>query len=342
MQQVKQRLLIFWGSPMAKPDTKTAIAKILSDGEFHSGETLGKQLGVSRAAIANHIKSLSGLGLDIYSVTGRGYKLASHIELLDQNKINAVFGSEFPLETFSIIDSTNEFLMNKIRTDAELIDGYSVIAECQTAGRGRRGRKWQSPFGSHVYFSQYRIIEDGLSAAAGLSLAVGIAVQRACKSFVTSNIQLKWPNDILSDGKKLAGVLIEAEGQSDGQCHLVIGIGINFDMPAVHAEQIEQAWTDLNTLAGKKVNRNEFVATLLKELSVIVSEYKLTRLDGLIDEWNQLNAFRDEEVAITSNTIIKHGFCKGIDNSGALIIESVDGKLEKVFGGEVSLRKVSK
>ena len=326
---------------MAKVETKVAIAKILSDGEFHSGETLGKHLGISRAAIANHIKSLSSLGLDIYSVTGRGYKLSSNIELLDSNKINSFLNKFHEIDTYSIIDSTNEYLMNKIRGDEKLINGHSVIAECQTAGRGRRGRTWQSPFGSHVYFSQYRIIEDGLSAAAGLSLAVGIAVRRACARVITHNIELKWPNDVLADGKKLAGVLIEAEGQSDGQCHLVIGIGINFDMPAKYAEEIEQEWTDLKLLAGKTIDRNFFVAGLLEELDDILDEYKENRLENLVAEWNLANAFKDMDVEVSSNTLVKSGSCIGIDSSGALLLEShQSGKIEKIFGGEVSLRKV--
>ena len=326
-----------------KAETKITIAKVLADGEFHSGEALGKLLGISRAAVANHVKALSNLGLDIYSVTGRGYKLANHIALLDSDRINAVFNANYSLDTYSIIDSTNEFLMQKIRTEKSLKDGHSVVAECQTAGRGRRGRTWQSPFGSHVYFSQYRIIEDGLSAAAGLSLAVGIAVKRVCEKIVNSKIQLKWPNDILSNGRKLAGVLIEAEGQSDGQCHLVVGIGINFDMPEKSAREIDQAWVDLKTLAGDNLDRNYFVACLIEELDVIVEEYKANRLDNLVEEWNTSNAFKDAEVEISSNTSIKSGTCIGIDSTGALIINSHDsGKREKIFGGEVSLRKVTK
>lgn len=326
-----------------KSETKVSIAKALADGDFHSGEALGKQLGITRAAVANHIKALSNLGLDIYSVTGRGYKLAKNIDLLDSNKINAFFNSRYSLETYTIIDSTNDFLMQRIRAEGKLQDAHTVVAECQTSGRGRRGRKWQSPFGSHVYLSQYRIIEDGLSAAAGLSLAVGIAVKRVCEKFVDTEIMLKWPNDILSDGKKLAGVLIEAEGQSDGQCHLVIGIGINFDMPKKSAAEIDQAWIDLKTLAGDRIDRNHFVACLIEELDDIVREYKDNRLDNLAKEWNLSNAFKASDVEISSNTSIKFGKCIGIDTTGALLIEGQEsGKVEKIFGGEVSLRKVVK
>ncbi len=327
---------------MPKSDTKITIANILADGEFHSGQALGESLGISRAAIANHIKSLSQLGLDIYSVTGRGYKLSNNLELLNAEKITQALTTEVNVEAFSIIDSTNEYLMNKIRAEQQLEDSHTVVAECQTDGRGRRGRKWQSPFGSHLYFSQYRVLEDGLSAAAGLSLAVGIAVQKTCQCFVDASVELKWPNDVLVDGQKLAGVLIEAEGQSDGQCHLVIGVGINFDMPEKQSSEIDQPWTDLKTLAGKKPDRNAFASMFIKQLDMVINEYKQHRLDNLVSQWNELNAFADKEVEIISATRTKAGLCKGIDNNGALLLELLDdGSVERIYGGEVSLRKKS-
>ena len=325
---------------MPKTQNKTKIASLLSDGEFHSGEALGKVLGISRAAVANHVKSLSELGLDIYSVTGRGYKLSSEIELLDKDKINNSLTIPVSLETYSIIDSTNEYLMKKIREDYELVDGHTVVAECQTDGRGRRGRKWQSPFGSHVYLSQYRTLEDGLTAASGLSLAVGIAVQRAITTLVDAQIQLKWPNDVLCEGKKLAGILIEAEGQSEGKCHLIIGIGINFDMPEKEGLEIDQAWVDIKSLTHKKLDRNKFIATLIEALDTIMIEYSHNRLDNLVDEWNRLDAFHNIEVKVMSNSNVKTGVCRGIDNTGALILEHHEStKRERVFGGEVSLRR---
>ena len=325
---------------MAKVDTKIELAKILADGEFHSGEHLGKLFGVSRAAIANHIKSLSDLGLDIYSVSGRGYKLSKDIALLDSKAILNSCDNSLSVETHTVIDSTNEYLLKQIRDHNTLPDAHTVVAECQIAGRGRRGRVWQSPFGSHIYFSQYRIMEDGLSAAAGLSLAVGLAVKNACEQYTTANIALKWPNDVLSDNKKLAGILIEAEGQSDGLCHLIIGIGINVDMPIKAGSEIDQPWTDMTMLSGQTIDRNRFVASLMNELDKVVAEYRASRLENLYKDWNANNAFKDSAVTISSNSQVKEGICKGIDSSGALLIQNTDSdKLEKLFGGEVSLRK---
>ena len=323
---------------MAKRDNKIAIAQALSDGEFHSGEHLGKALGISRMAVANHVKSLNALGLDIFSVTGKGYKLSESLSMLSAAEIeNEEFKGK--VEVHSIIDSTNAYLSSLIRNKQSLADGYSVIAECQTAGRGRRGRQWQSPFGSHIYFSQYRMMEDGLAAAAGLSLAVGIAVKRACEELVNIELELKWPNDILVEGKKLAGILVEAEGQSDGACHLVIGIGININMPEQFAEQIDQPWTDLNTLASGTINRNRLVRGLLKHLDSVYDEYQSNRLDNLVDEWNAANAHKDKPVKVISTSNEKRGKCLGIDQTGALLLEQAEcSTVLKIYGGEVSLR----
>ena len=321
-------------------DNKHKIVQILSDGEFHSGEVIGKKLGISRAAVSEHIKNLSKIGLDIFSITGKGYQLAGGLSLLDIEHINQSCSAGTALEIFPVIPSTNEYLMDLIKSEKTLSDGHTVLAECQTQGKGRRGRTWQSPFGSHVYLSQYRTMDNGLSAASGLSLAIGIAVLNTINIFSNKECKLKWPNDLLVDGKKIAGILVEAEGQADGICHLVIGIGINIDMPAVNASDIDQPWTDLNTIADNPVDRNEFIARLLELLDDVYKEYKLNRLDNLFELWNQNNAFLNQVVELTSTSKVQVGKCLGIDTSGALLLEDLKTKVtSKIFGGEVSLRQ---
>lgn len=324
---------------MAKLELKTEIAHILADGSFHSGEELGQLFGVSRTAISNHVKALIELGLDIFSVHGKGYKLAESLDLLNAEEIQKGLDNINSIDVFPIIDSTNEFLMTKIRNSDQIADGHTILAECQTSGRGRRGRTWVSPFGSHIYFSQYRMMEDGLAAASGLSLAVGVAVKNACQVITGLELQLKWPNDILYQKQKVAGILVEAEGQSDGVCHLVIGIGINVDMPQGSAEQIDQPWTDLKQLSERQINRNEIAIELCHQLNIVIKEYREHRLDNLYQEWNLANAFKDSMVNIIANKNTQTGRCLGIDQSGALIVENpTDGSRFKVFGGEVSLR----
>lgn len=323
-------------------DNKQLIVKILSDGDFHSGEDIGQLLGISRAAVSGHIKSLSKIGLDIFSVTGKGYQLSGGLGLLDTNTIKQYSETKHELDLFPVIPSTNEYVMELIKSKRVLEDGYTVLAECQTKGRGRRGRQWQSPFGSHVYLSQYRTMDSGLSSASGLSLAIGVAVLNTINHFIDGQCQLKWPNDILVNDKKIAGILVEAEGQTDGVCHLVIGIGINIHMPDSAALEIDQPWTDLCTLVGESVDRNKFISQLMVELDSIYHDYKHNRLDKIALKWNDNNAFSNQIVELTSSSKKQVGRCLGIDTSGALLIEDLTTKkITPIFGGEVSLRKKS-
>lgn len=320
--------------------TKREIITHLSKGNFVSGEWLGAELGISRAAVAKHVKSITELGLDIFSVTGKGYRLAQPLQLLDIDTIKNHYTNGTHLHVFNIIDSTNQYLMNLLRSDEPLADGTTVIAECQLSGRGRRGREWISPYGSHLYLSRYYKSYEGLAAASGLSLAIGVAIARAVENFVGVEALLKWPNDVLVQDKKLSGVLVEAEGQSDGVCHLVIGIGLNVKMPDSQGEKIDQPWTDLSLLSNETIDRNELAAVLLKELDIVMDEYRQNKLVNLAREWNNKNAFKNQVVNVTTGASTKVGRCIGIDESGALILSQLDSPDKfKVFGGEVSLRR---
>ena len=224
------------------------LIQYLADGQFISGQWLGEQLGVSRAAISNHIASLIDMGLDIYSVTGKGYKLSEPLALLDESSIQdklSELGQKNKVEVHNLIDSTNSYLLRRLPNQNQNLQ--VCIAEYQDSGRGRRGRKWISPFGSHIYMSMYWYLEQGMAAAMGLSVVSALAVSDAIKELYQINVQLKWPNDIYFDGVKLAGILIDLEGQALEPCHSVIGIGLNISMPQKSAEKVDQPWTDLTS-----------------------------------------------------------------------------------------------
>ena len=321
-------------------DNKHKIVQMLADGEFHSGEMIGDVLGISRAAVSGHVKSLTNMGLDIYSITGKGYQLPGGLILLNVGHIKQNYALDQSLELIPIIPSTNEHLMRLIKSEKDLVDGHTIIAECQTKGRGRRGRTWQSPYGSHVYLSQYRTMDSGLSAASGLSIAIGLAVVKTISQFTKLDCRLKWPNDVLVGGKKIAGILVEAEGQTDGICHLVIGVGINVNMPISSANNIEQPWTDVNAISDELIDRNIFIAKLLEQLEHVYQEYQANRLDSLFKQWNANNAYENQIVELTSASKTQVGKCLGIDANGALLLEDLTSKsVLKIFGGEVSLRK---
>jgi len=309
------------------------LLNLLADGEFHSGEKIGELLGVSRTSVNNYIKGLQGIGLDIYKVPGRGYQVASPIELLDEQVVRRLSGSNL-VNVEQILDSTNQWLLDKM---PNLDNGQTCIAEYQLAGRGRRGRTWVSPFASHLYFSYYWRFESGIDKLSGLSLLVGIAVVNALEKIGIPGASLKWPNDIYYQGKKLAGILIELNGQVNEACHTVIGIGINVRMPPEQAELIDQPWIDLSSLSSEKVDRNQLSATLINELQTLLPEYEQTGLQPHLARWLDLDCFLNKPVNVLLAEKNSSGICRGIDDTGALLLE-VDGQIERYIGGEVSLR----
>ena len=325
------------------------LIQYLSTGQFFSGQWLGEQLGVSRAAISNHIASLVDMGLDIYSVTGKGYKLSEPLSLLNEKRIQRILlglGQKNKVEVHNIIDSTNSYLLRRLPNQNHNLQ--VCLAEYQDSGRGRRGRKWISPFGSHIYMSMYWYLEQGMAAAMGLSVVSALAVRDAIKELYEIDVQLKWPNDIYFGGVKLAGILIDLEGQALEPCHCVIGIGLNINMPKKSAEQVDQPWTDLQEVIIKKIaiegntseiviDRDELAATLITKLSLRLKQHHSEGMTTMVSEWAQQDFYLNKPVRLITGTREKKGICRGINNQGALLLE-VDGQISPVYGGEVSLR----
>ncbi|KAA1162680.1 bifunctional biotin--[acetyl-CoA-carboxylase] ligase/biotin operon repressor BirA [Pseudoalteromonas fuliginea] len=327
---------------MKAPDgNKLAILNALNQGGFVSGQALGEKLGISRAAVSKHIKTLQDMGLDIFKVTGKGYCLNSQVGLLNKTQIDqhykALGANTADVEVHPIIDSTNSELMRRIQAKTTLKSGIVIVAEMQQAGRGRRGRVWQSPFGANLYYSYFWRLDDGLQAAMGVSIAVGLAVYDAIKALYQVDVELKWPNDIYINKQKLAGVLVELDGQPQGPCQLVIGIGINLQMPESFSQHIDQAWTDLNQHT-QKLDKNQLVASLTYHLEQRLAQYRQTGLQAMYEQWNSLNAFAGDYVELNTGHRSWRGICEGIDPQGGIRIRQ-DGEVKSYYGGEVSLRK---
>jgi len=322
------------------------LIQYLADGQFVSGQWLGEQLGVSRASISKHIASLGEMGLDVYSVTGKGYKLAEPLSLLDENKIQQNLTAsklENKVEVHNLIDSTNSYLLRRLPNQNKNLQ--VCLAEYQDAGRGRRGRQWISPFGSHIYMSMYWYLEQGMAAAMGLSVVAALAVSDAIKTLYKIDVQLKWPNDIYYNGVKLAGILIDLEGQALEPCHCVIGIGLNIDMPKKIAEKVDQPWTDLQMVVTTgsdesiEINRNELAAKLIESLTSRLKQHQLQGLNSMINEWAEQDFYLNKSVKLITGTREKIGICRGINNQGALLLET-DGLVSPIYGGEVSMRGI--
>lgn len=318
-----------------------SVIGLLADGAHHSGEELGEHLGISRAAVWKYIKRLEELGLQLESVKGKGYCLSDPIELLDEKIIDQFLDAEVKnalnkISIFPEIESTNGFLLSQ--SD---INYHLCLAERQTAGRGRRGRVWVSPFASNIYFSLGWKSVSGVSALKGLSLLVGCAVIRALRKAGLQKPGLKWPNDILADEKKLAGILVEIRGDLAGECELVIGIGLNYRMQ-VAEDAIGQPWIDLHQLAcieGVDLpSRNQLIAILLNQLLPMLMTYEQLGFESYQREWESCHSHQGKQVELLMGDSRLIGICLGVDQEGALILKDANNQLHHLHGGEVSLR----
>ena len=308
---------------------------LLADGDFHSGEALAQTLNLSRTAIAGHINQLIDWGLDVFKVKGKGYKLNRPLKLLDADTIKDAISNKpyADVSVLQVIESTNTELKN---TDRVRANGDTVLAEIQTAGRGRHGRQWLAPVGGSLTFSMYWRFNDGYQGMAGLSLLVGVAICRALRDCGVEEARLKWPNDVYLYGKKLAGVLIEVEGQIGAPADCIIGIGLNVMVPA-HEYDVGQPHTDLSQVLGPGVDRNEVAARIIEQLWTLLPDFTQRGFEPYIEEWQHLDWFADRTVVVKTGDKRISGINRGIDASGALLLETADG-ITRFHGGEVSLR----
>lgn len=311
------------------------LLKLLKDGRFHSGQALGAALGVSRSAVWKQLQHLEAeLGLSIHKVRGRGYQLATPLTLLDATSIQQQASScAWPVLIFDSIDSTNAEALRAIQRGeaAPLL----VLAERQTAGRGRRGRKWVSPFAENIYYSLVLRIEGGMRQLEGLSLVVGLAVLQALRESGVQNAGLKWPNDLLVGQKKIAGILLELVGDPADVCHVVLGVGINVNMQST--DEVDQQWTSMRLESGRSFDRNTLVALLGETLQKYLDRHQVGGFTAIQSEWEQNHLWQGKSVTLAAGTNQIEGEVLGIDSQGALRLEV--GGVEKIFsGGELSLR----
>jgi len=309
-----------------------ALLAVLADGAFHSGEQIGAELGISRAAISQQIKILRLLGLEIFSITGKGYRLNTPLQLLNsesiQHHLNGV-----PVHTCAVIDSTNQYMMAQLERWQK---GECLLAETQTAGRGRRGRQWHSPFGSQFIMSMYWRLDEGPTAAMGLSLAIGVAVVQALESAGYRGLSLKWPNDIYMARRKLAGILVEMSAAVGGICHLVIGVGVNLNLPDAVISQLDQPCAHLAE-QPVVVERNQLSATIIQRLRDALTLFERQGLSAFLTEWNRLDIFMQQPVKVLLGNQVIHGLYCGIDGQGNMLLQDHEG-IHKFVGGEISLR----
>lgn len=325
---------------MSQRKVPEQLLRLMADGEFHSGEKIGELLGVSRAAVWKQLQKLEELGLQLESIKGKGYRLTSPLDFLSADIIREhLSGAHVPeIIVHDVIDSTNAEVLRVINS-GDVKKAYAVLAEMQQLGRGRRGRQWISPYGRNVYLSLPWSFERGMASLDGLSLVAGLCVVKALEAHCARPLQLKWPNDVLCDGRKLAGILLEIVGDPTGLCHVVIGIGINVNWQKEGVSTgIDQPWTSLLEINGGLCQRNLLAASLLQELTTTLPLFDQQGFEPFAAQWQQYDAFRDCEVAIQLGERFIFGTAAGVTNKGEIRIVTHEG-IQVFNGGEVSLRR---
>ena len=321
-----------------------SLLALLADGAFHSGEDLGNTLGISRAAVWKQIERLRELGVDIHSVTGKGYRMPASLSLLDKDIILAHLGDLAPtlsdqIDVLFSIDSTNLEAMRQIQQG---VGSRIIVAEHQGSGRGRRGRAWVSPLGASIYLSVVVSFHSGIAALEGLSLAVAVMVRRAVVRCGCQGAGLKWPNDLHVDGRKIAGILLEINGDLTGPCRVIIGIGLNVNIPESAARTIDQPFSDLASHSHRQLDRNQVLAILIQEIHAGLTRFEEGGFAAFHAEWDVADVYKGRSVELTSGSNKVKGVVRGVSDTGALLLET-DSGVRAMAGGELScgLRETS-
>ena len=317
--------------------TRHALFKLLADGAFHSGTALGERLGISRAAVNKAIQTLAQSGVDIHRVSGRGYRLGEPFVPLAEAPIRALLVQRQVQGAFEIldeVDSTNEHLLRTGESPGMRV----CLAEAQSAGRGRRGRGWVATPGHNMLMSMCWRFDTGPAGLAGLSLAAGVAVLHALEEFGVQDIGLKWPNDILCAGRKLAGLLIDVRGEASGPSRVVLGLGLNVYLTPSDARLIDQPWTALREYLPAAVDRNRLAGLLIVHLHEMFRDFERHGFTAFQSEWERRHLYNGKAVQLRNGQEVAFGIVEGVEATGALRVRDAAGALRSFHSGDVSLR----
>ena len=320
------------------------LLEALAGGDAVSGAVLARKAGVTRAAVWKQIEALRLKGVPVEARVGGGYRLPWSTELLDAQRIRAGLEPQTSarigmLEVHWDIDSTSSELARRI----PVLDDLSfVMAEAQSAGRGRRGRTWLSPPGMNLYLSVLKRFDGGFASLSGLSLAVGVMILRALADLGIRTPGLKWPNDVLAGNAKLAGVLVELSGEYSGPCAAVIGVGLNIRLPDSLHERAGQPITDLAAImGGEPPTRNRIAAAVVGALTEGLLAFERHGFAAFAEEYAANDLLRDESLRIIDPRGEYDATGEGVDERGALRVRRANGEHVTVDSAEVSVRRAT-
>lgn len=312
------------------------LLALLGNGDEFSGADLAAALGVTRAAVWNHVTRLREEGVEIEATAGRGYRLTGGFEALSAARIDARLRERTAaiaaVETLTVTDSTNERLL--ARLPAQSIHGHVLLAEYQSAGRGRRGDRWIAPPGGGLCLSLGWRFDSPPPTFSALSLVIGVAIARTLGEAGVRDARLKWPNDVVLGGRKLAGVLIEMRSEAGGPCTTVIGLGLNVRLSAAARDRIDQPAGDVESAAGRTVSRNALAADLVAAMAEDIESFSREGFERFRDRWHAFDALADAPVRLELPGRSVAGTARGVDEHGALLIEH-GGARERFMAGHL-------
>lgn len=318
------------------------LLKRMSDGHFHSGQDMAEYFSVSRATIFNLLHEAQKYGVRIHAVRGKGYRLAVPVGWLNPEAFMSEverLGLDYRLISAESVDSTNSWLMKEALAGAP--HRTVAYADFQYGGRGRRGRQWEASLGGGLTFSVLWRFDRGISQLSGLSIVAGLALASAIRKVGDIPVQLKWPNDVLAGYRKLAGILVEVQGEMSGPALAVIGIGLNERLSEQQRQEIDQAVVDLTEL-GVAVGRNELMVAILQALSNHMEIFEQDGMQAFINEWAAWHVHEGKAVVVRMPDGTVHtGIACGIDDNGNLLLSDASGVKRKFAAGEVSMRGAS-
>ncbi|HEV2227971.1 MAG TPA: biotin--[acetyl-CoA-carboxylase] ligase [Steroidobacteraceae bacterium] len=332
--------------PAGEAPLAARVFAALGDGRFHSGEELARRLDVSRSAVWKAAGALKALGAELQAVRNRGYRLEAATGPLKAAAIRELLRRDVrlhvaKLETVWSIGSTNTALLG--RAGPENGASEVLLAEYQTAGRGRRGRAWLAPPGGAICLSLSWTFREVPPELGALGLAIGVCALRALTALNVRNLGLKWPNDLLLAERKLGGVLIDLRAESAGPAYVVIGIGLNVVLGEALLRKIAAAGlpaADLASAGSTALSRNRLAAGLIAECVRGLKAFEREGLKPFIEEWRSADALRGRPVEVrTAEGAATLGFARGIDVRGALMLETPGG-VKRFISGDVTVRPV--
>ncbi len=319
------------------------LLRALGDGASHSGETLARRFGVTRAAISKQVRKLADWGLEVHAVPGVGYRLERPLDLIDRAAL--VRSVRAPLAALTVhteLDSTNRFLLDRRAPPAGAL--HVAIAEYQSAGRGRRGRRWIAPLGSGLCLSVGWQFAGAPTEIAALSLAVGVVVRRVLARTAGVSVALKWPNDLVFDERKLGGILLELKAEAQGVCHVVTGVGLNVALPrALHRKLCDwpSGAIDLATATGgSPPSRTALAAALIDALAALFANYATEGFAPYRADWRAADFLAGRPITLDTDGARLAGKAVGVEADGALVVETASGVRRRVAAGDVSVRSV--